>query len=340
MIIQSEQIDIDKIIIGERARKDFGDIETLAKSISEIGLLQPILVSMGTGDPLLVDGHRRILAYKKLGLKIIPAIIFKKFSTRTNILQAEYDSNMMRKDFIPSEAVALAEKIKNWIETNKKLEKSNETEVKDERGKLPRKEYPETELLKWTRENYNKDVILEKKEYEKEYERTRDKIAGAVGMSYKTLEKAKAVVESAAENPENADLVEKMDETGKVDTAYKELQARKHDNGNLPPGKSLELNDLPKGNVVSLIVKMPDGRQKKLGSISNEWFQNKNVLQWIIENVGLGVDEKDIVIHREGNIVKVFDSTDIERLKQGIKYLVDKYSFQGSLMDIVERKEE
>ena len=83
---------------------------------------------------------------------------------------------------------------------------------------------------------------------------------------------------------------------------------------------------------------MPDGRQKKMGSISNEWFQNRNVLNWIVENVGLGTDEKDIIIHREGNVVEVFDSTDIERLKQGIKYLNGRYSFEGSLIDVLEKE--
>ena len=338
IMIQSEQIDIDKIIIGDRARKDFGDIDALAKSISELGLLQPILVARWGDDTLLVDGNRRILAFQKLGNKTIPAVIFNsnRFFDIDQTLQAEYDANMVRKDFAPSEAVALADHIKSWIETKKRLDEEAKTELKDERGKLPRKEYDETELLKCTQENYNKNVTLtSKSKNDKDYKRTRDKVADAVGMSYKTLEKAKAVVKSAAENPENADLVKKMDETGKVDTAYKELQDRKQGNGNLSPEKNIGLGNLPKGNVVSLIVKMPDGRQKKMGSISNDWFQNKNVLNWIIESVGLGTEEKDIVIHREGNIVKVFDSTNVEALKGAIRYLMDRYSFTGNLIDVL-----
>lgn len=328
MVIQSEQIEIDSIIIGARARKDFGDIDELAKSISELGLLQPILCTRIEGDTLLLDGHRRILACQKLGIKTIQAVRFNSYNPAeeshdiSKNLQAEHDANMIRKDFTPSEAVWLSDKIKNWIETNKRLEKSNETELKDERGNLLRKEYPQTELLS----------ELQQKKKDSDYERTRDTVAKSVGMSYKTLEKAKAVVESAAENPENADLVAKMDETGKVDPVYKELQAREK-------GINGKIEAVP-GKVVSLIVKMPDGRQKKMGSISNEWFQNKNVLHWIIENVGLGIDEKDIVIHREGNIVKIFDSTNIERLRQGVRYLVDKYSFQGSLMDVIGKEKD
>jgi ParB-like chromosome segregation protein Spo0J len=343
MIIKTEQIDIDKIIIGVRARRDFGDIDGLARSISEIGLLQPIVVSSDSDDPLLVDGHRRIMAYKKLGLDKIPAVVISKYDTKTygvsKLLQAEHDANVVRKDFTPSEAVYIAEKIKDWIETNKRIENN-------ERGNLPReKEYEETELLRYTRENYNKDVHLESRDSEKvkkedgEYKRTRDVVAKSVGMSYKTLEKAKAVVESAAKNPENADLVEKMDKSGKVDGAYKELQDRISDN--VPKGKTVISKEIPdiaietKSKIVSLIVKMPDGRKKKMGSISAEWFKNKNVLSWIVENVGLGIEEKDIVIHRQGNQVFVFDSDNVEELRNGIKYLVNRYSFSGSLMTVL-----
>jgi len=320
------EIEIDKIIIGQRARQDFGDIDELANSISELGLLQPILCHNGSGETWLIDGNRRILAYRQLGRKTIPAVFFDPDDPNdvSKLFHAQYDANMKRKNFTPSEAVALYDKVKSWIETKRKLEESKNQEAR-----------VQADLDECTDSARNENETKDKN-----YKRTRDKVANVLGIGHDKLEKARRIVQSANEDPQNADLVQKMDQTGKVDPVYKELQIRKHDNGNLPLGKSAGLDNLPKGKIISLIVKMPDGRQKKMGSISNEWFQNKNVLQWIIENVGLGVDEKDIVIHREGNIVKVFDSTDIERLKQGIKYLVDKYSFQGSLMDIVERKEE
>ena len=304
-----EEVKIDSIIMGERTRQDFGDIDGLAASISEIGLLHPILVSMVGGETFLVDGHRRILAAKKLGLIYIPAKVFDPFNTPDSInktllnMRAQYDANMVRKDFTPSEAVHLSEFIKSWVETKRKLDEDN----KSEGGNLPPEEKPPSG-------------------------KTRDVVAKKVGMSYKTLEKAKAIVKSAKDNPENADLVKKMDKTGKVDPVYKELQERKR-----PKDNEGFIDGVP-GNIVSLIVKMPDGRQKKKGSISTNWFQNRNVLSWIVENVGLGTDIKDIIIHREGNVVQVFDSTNLERLREGIKYLVNRYSFEGSFFDVIEKE--
>jgi hypothetical protein len=55
---------IDEIKIGTRFRRDLGDVSSLAESVAEIGLLQPIVVSP---DGQLVAGARRIEAFKQLG---------------------------------------------------------------------------------------------------------------------------------------------------------------------------------------------------------------------------------------------------------------------------------
>lgn len=39
------ELPIDSIIISDRTRKDFGDIDSLAESISTVGLLQPIVIN-------------------------------------------------------------------------------------------------------------------------------------------------------------------------------------------------------------------------------------------------------------------------------------------------------
>ena len=49
--------------VGNRFRKDLGDIQTLANSIKEDGLLQSPLIN---NDCELVDGQRRIEACKLL----------------------------------------------------------------------------------------------------------------------------------------------------------------------------------------------------------------------------------------------------------------------------------
>ena len=57
---------VDSIRVGRRYRQDLGDLDALAESIAELGLLQPITV---TPDGLLVCGLRRLAALKKLGMR-------------------------------------------------------------------------------------------------------------------------------------------------------------------------------------------------------------------------------------------------------------------------------
>jgi ParB-like chromosome segregation protein Spo0J len=103
-----EMLCISSIKIGERIRKDVGDIDTLARSMSEIGMLEPIGV---TTDHQLVFGERRILAAKLLGWETIAARIVDTGS----IIRGEYAENEIRKDFTPSERLAIAEAIEKEL---------------------------------------------------------------------------------------------------------------------------------------------------------------------------------------------------------------------------------
>src|SRR6516225_7356473 len=62
--VSSSSMAIADITVGARYRKDLGDIEALARSIEEVGLLHPVVV---TPDGTLIAGERRIAAYKHLG---------------------------------------------------------------------------------------------------------------------------------------------------------------------------------------------------------------------------------------------------------------------------------
>lgn len=62
-IFRTEFVKPSEIIIGERIRKDLGDIEELKKSIEKFGLLQPIGI---TSSKKLVYGERRLTAWKAL----------------------------------------------------------------------------------------------------------------------------------------------------------------------------------------------------------------------------------------------------------------------------------
>src|SRR5262249_8603022 len=91
---------IDAIVIGERHRKDMGDLAGLAASMDELGLLQAIGVRP---DGTLVWGERRRRAAKLLGWTDIEA----KIINIDSIARGEYAENTFRKDFTLSEAVAI-----------------------------------------------------------------------------------------------------------------------------------------------------------------------------------------------------------------------------------------
>ena len=101
LVQQHEDIDIADIQIGDRYRKELGDIEGLADSIKEQGLLQPVGVN---AENELVFGERRIRAFQHLGWSRIPV----RRVNVTSIVEGEYAENDVREDFRPSERVAIA----------------------------------------------------------------------------------------------------------------------------------------------------------------------------------------------------------------------------------------
>ncbi len=110
-----DQIPLSSIVIGDRVRKDLGDIGSLAESIRRHGLLHPIVVKT---DMTLVTGRRRIEAARLLGWEKIPA-------TRIDVedlLSAEHDENSERKNFTPTEGAEIKRLI---TEANAERAKAN-----------------------------------------------------------------------------------------------------------------------------------------------------------------------------------------------------------------------
>jgi ParB family chromosome partitioning protein len=65
---------LDDIRVGKRHRRDMGDIDALAQSIEDIGLLHPIIVDEGGR---LLAGARRLAACKRLGWRKIPVKVLR-----------------------------------------------------------------------------------------------------------------------------------------------------------------------------------------------------------------------------------------------------------------------
>jgi len=103
------EVPCDKIRIGDRHRKDMGDLEVLAESIASVGLLQPIGI---TEDYTLVFGERRLLAVRDI---LQQETISARVVRVNSILEGEYAENEIRKDFTPSERVAIAKAIEEAI---------------------------------------------------------------------------------------------------------------------------------------------------------------------------------------------------------------------------------
>lgn len=74
------------------------DIESLADSIKNCGLLQPISIRKSKGEYVLVAGESRIEAFKFLGKKTIPAIVHPETMTTPQAAILSIVENYQRKD--------------------------------------------------------------------------------------------------------------------------------------------------------------------------------------------------------------------------------------------------
>jgi ParB-like chromosome segregation protein Spo0J len=202
-----QDVAIATIIIGERFRKDLGDIAALAASIETVGLLHPIVV---TADFRLIAGRRRLAAYVALKRDTIPAYVIDL----GGLLQAEFDENEVRKDLNPSERVAICEALFER-ELEQARARQREAGKKYGRGK------------KSVSDDSSAAIASGKvPEAIEPHPPVRDVAAKAVGWSGHTYEKARAVVHAAEQDPDDPDLqdlVTKMDRTGNVAAAYREL---------------------------------------------------------------------------------------------------------------------
>ena len=174
---------ISQIEIGERHRKDAGDIAALAQSIADVGLLQPVVVRT---DNRLVAGARRIAAFQQLGRTEIPVIVATNLDQAVRLLRAERDENTCRKNFSISESVRHGEsleELERFLAKERQRERTgNQPGAKS--GKLP------------------------------DLPPVRDAVGDAVGMSGKTYEKAREVLHAAETDPwKFGKLAEAMDRT-------------------------------------------------------------------------------------------------------------------------------
>ncbi|AEJ61706.1 ParB domain protein nuclease [Spirochaeta thermophila DSM 6578] len=87
------QVDIGRIRIPKRIRKDVGDLSPLKESMKKHGLLHPIIISR---DFDLIAGYRRLRAAQELGWKTIEVRIVP-IDDEMGMRELEMEENTTRK---------------------------------------------------------------------------------------------------------------------------------------------------------------------------------------------------------------------------------------------------
>lgn len=184
---------ISKIKIGERHRKDLGDIDALARDIEEIGLLQPIVV---TSKGELIAGFRRLEAWKRTNFANQP--IPTHVVDLDAIVRGEFSENMQRKNFTPSEIVAIKRSLEPLFRAAARVRQAHGGTAP---GKRMKTQAPST-----------KGNAL-------------DQLGKVLGRDRKTIGKAEVVVTAAEDDPVKfGKHLAYMDRTGKVDGAFQAVK--------------------------------------------------------------------------------------------------------------------
>ena len=151
-------IDIEKVSVGDRIRKDMGDLKELSDDIAKNGLINPPVV---TPDFELIAGERRLEAMKKLGYKQVEVRVMK-VEDAEHKLNLEINENENRKDFNKSERIEYARQLERIERVKAKERQGNRTDLNIVEN------FPPSEDLK------TRDIVAEKlgigsgKQYEKE----------------------------------------------------------------------------------------------------------------------------------------------------------------------------
>lgn len=112
-------LEMSQIVNGKNIRNEHdNEIAELADSIEKQGLINPILVQKrDDGKYVVIAGHRRYEAVKRLGLPHIECNVFEDMSER-DILEAQVAENIQRKQMSAWELVQIFEDIKKHKNLN------------------------------------------------------------------------------------------------------------------------------------------------------------------------------------------------------------------------------
>lgn len=123
-------VGIDDIIVNDRIRKDFGDLQELADDIKENGLINPPVVT-SDNPPVLIAGERRLKACKLLGWKQIEV---RPMSVRDaeHQLMLEISENEVRKEFSKKERIDWARRLERIESEKAKQRQGNRNDLNND----------------------------------------------------------------------------------------------------------------------------------------------------------------------------------------------------------------
>jgi ParB-like chromosome segregation protein Spo0J len=205
-------VPVDSVIIQDRFRKQISEVADLAKSIADVGLINPITVNE---DMHLIAGERRLRAFEHLGLAEIPVHIVADLLSATELVRAERDENTQRLPMLQSELTALGMALEL-------MEKPAALERQIDAGRT---------FGRGSDSSGSRDPNLSTKQEL----RPRDIAAEAIGMGEATYRRMKTLTNDSTNENLPAEIraeatasIERIDQGGKVRTEYdriKELKA-------------------------------------------------------------------------------------------------------------------
>ena len=177
---------LSEIFVEGRFRKDLGDIKALGRSMAESGLAQPPIVDAAMR---LVCGYRRYKAAESLGWKEMTVRVLD-IEDPLALMVAE---DAARKDLTSSEKYAICETLRGRAQEEawRKRAFGGRLEEASRKGRLD------------------------------------EEIGKALRLSRETLRKIRAIHQATQDDATKfGDLVSKLDEDGRVDRHYRELERR------------------------------------------------------------------------------------------------------------------
>lgn len=281
------------IRMGVRHRKHMGDLNALAASIAQEGLLQPIGISE---DYVLVFGERRLLAVREVLQR--PAIAARIVRV-SSILAGEFAENEVRKDFTPSERAAIGKAIECGI--GNRQGQRTDIELPHSSAEVQPRPCP-AELREYFPEVEPEQPPAELQQDFGELEpgsRTADIAAEKAGFgNRKTYEQAKKVVEQAVD-----EIVAQMD-SGQLAISSAAAIADE------PPERQREIAAMPAAEQKEVIRKLRQkdlptpSQARKLALETGKAILDRK-LQW---QTGMSPEQRQPLIEKSHAIVAVIDA--------------------------------